>query len=56
MVAVAHHAVHVPPLSPALHFIERVVGTVFFTILAPIALAIFILSALILALGLAHLL
>ena len=57
MTAVTHHTVHMPEsVKPALHWVEKFVGAVFFTILAPLAFAIFLLSGLILALGLANVL
>ncbi|HSH74772.1 MAG TPA: hypothetical protein VLA09_03725 [Longimicrobiales bacterium] len=57
MAATAHHTIHLPPSVPsAVHIVERVVGAIFFTILAPVSFAIFILAGLVLALGLAKLL
>jgi hypothetical protein len=56
MSAAQHHEIHLPPVAPAVHWLERLIGAVFFTILAPLAFAVFILSGLILALGLANLL
>ncbi len=55
MTALTHHSVHMPEaMVPAVHWMERFLGAVFFTILAPLAFAVFILSGLILALGLAN--
>jgi hypothetical protein len=57
MAAATHHTVHMPAaVTPAVHWLERFLGAVFFTLFAPLAFAIFILSGLILALGLANLL
>ena len=57
MTAVTHHTVHMPEaVVPAVHWLKRFLGAVFFTVLAPLAFAIFILSGLILALGLANIL
>jgi hypothetical protein len=57
MTAVTHHAVHMPEaMAPAVHWLERLLGAVFFTVLAPLAFAIFIVSGLVLALGLANIL
>jgi len=51
------HTVHLPAkVAPAVHWLEKFMGAVFFTVLAPLAFAIFILSGLILALGLANVL
>lgn len=55
MTAVTYHTVHMPEtMVPAVHWLERFLGAVFFTMLAPLAFAVFVLSALILALGLAN--
>ncbi len=57
MIATTHHAVHMPEsMVPAVHWMERFLGAVFFTVLAPLAFAAFIVSGLILALGLANIL
>ena len=57
MTATTHHTVHLPAaVTPAVHWLEKFVGAVFFTVLAPLAFAVFILSGLILALGLANIL
>jgi len=54
MVATTHHSIHFPtPI--ALGAVERLFGAVFFTILAPIAVALAIVSGLVLAMGLAAL-
>jgi len=57
MTAMTHHTIHMPAaVTPAVHWLEKFLGAVFFTVLAPLAFAIFILSGMILALGLANLL
>lgn len=57
MTAMTHHTIHMPAkVTPAVHWLEKFLGAVFFTVLAPLAFAIFILSGLILALGLANIL
>jgi hypothetical protein len=57
MTAMTQHTVHMPAnAAPAVRWLEKLVGAVFFTVLAPLAFAIFILSGLILALGLANVL
>lgn len=57
MTTLTHHTIHMPEsVAPTVHWLERFLGAVFFTILAPLAFAIFILSGLILALGLANIL
>ena len=57
MAATTHQPIHLPPSGfSAVHTMQRVVGAIFFTILAPVAFAIFMLAALVLALGLANLL
>ncbi|MEQ1857502.1 MAG: hypothetical protein ABL963_13670 [Longimicrobiales bacterium] len=57
MTALTHHSLHMPAaVAPTVHWLERFAGAVFFTVLAPIAFAIFIVSGLILALGLASIL
>jgi hypothetical protein len=38
-------------VAPAVHWLERFLGAFFFTVLAPLAFAIFVLSGLILARG-----
>jgi hypothetical protein len=56
MVATTHHSIHCPtPIAHALRAVERLFGAVFFTILAPIAVALAIVSGLVLAMGLAAL-
>ena len=53
MMVLAHRAVHMPTsFSPAMHRLERLLEAVFFTVLAPVAFAILILSGLIVAMGL----
>lgn len=57
MATVLHHEVHLPhAIAPTVHWLERVAGAVFFTILAPVAFAIFIVAGLLLAMGIANLL
>ncbi len=57
MTTATHHTVHMPEaMVPAVHWFERFVGAVFFTLLAPLAFAVFIVSGLVLALGLANIL
>ena len=56
MNALEHHPIHMPHAVPtAVHWLERVAGAIFFTILAPAAIAIFVLTAFVLALGLTNL-
>ena len=57
MTAVTHHSVHMPEtMVPAVQWMERFLDAVFFTVLAPLAFAVFIVSGLILALALANIL
>ena len=57
MATVLHHEVHLPhAVAPTVHWLERVAGAVFFTILAPVAFAVFIVAGLVLAMGIANLL
>lgn len=57
MATVLHHEVHLPhAVAPTVHWLERVAAAVFFTILAPVAFAIFIVAGLLLAMGIANLL
>jgi hypothetical protein len=57
MATVLHHEVHLPPaVAPTVHWLERVAGALFFTLLAPIAFAALILGSLLLALGVANVL
>ena len=54
MVTVLHHEMHVPAaVAPTVHWLERVGGALFFTILAPVLFAIVIVSGLLLAIGVA---
>lgn len=56
MVATTHHPIHVPaPLLHAIHAAERFFGAVFFTVLAPLAFALAIVGALLLAIAVGRL-
>jgi hypothetical protein len=57
MVATTHHSIHFPvPVVSGFHKFERMVGAVFFTVLAPVAFALAIVAGLALAIGLGALL
>ena len=52
MVTVLHHEIHLPAaVAPTVHWLERLGGALFLTILAPVVFAILILSGLVLAIG-----
>ena len=53
MATILHHEIHMPAaVAPTVHWLERLGGALFLTILAPVVLAILILSGLLLAIGL----
>jgi hypothetical protein len=52
MATVLHHEIHLPTaVEPTVHWLERMGGAFFLTILAPVAFAILIVSGLLLAIG-----
>lgn len=52
MATVLHHEIHMPAaVAPTVHWLERLGGAVFLTLIAPIAFAILIVSGLLLAIG-----
>jgi hypothetical protein len=56
MLATTHHSIHFPvPVVSGFHKFERLMGAVFFTVLAPVAFALAIVAGLVLAMGLAAL-
>ena len=52
MVTVLHHEIHMPAaVAPTVHWLERLGGALFLTILAPVVFAILLVSGLLLAIG-----
>lgn len=52
MATVLHHEIHMPAaVAPTVHWLERVGGALFLTVLAPIVFAILLVSGLLLAIG-----
>jgi hypothetical protein len=56
MAAAMHHSIHMPSLSRTAQGLEKVVGAVLVTILAPLTFALVMLSGLLLALAVSKLL